>query len=387
MKVFFLVIAPFLFSLSLWSQTNDIIVSAEKFQRNYLESSSSIYVLEEQDIENLNAGSLAELLKRKGGFSVQTNGAFGKASSINLRGTDNRHTLVVIDGVRVTDITSISGGTRLEFLDPNLIERIEILKGNQGVLYGSEAVGGVISITTKKTTKKGSRSQIAIDYGSYSQKKFSAHNSIKTGANTLSLSGSHQDIEGISAFNEKRIASNSMVEKDGLKQTDLLFHWNNTSFNKIILDAQVEYRNSSYLYDDATGDNQNLYGEYQTSRYSGTMSYLKTKWINIDFSYSRFQVDRKLFGENSFGKFNYIYRGSFDRYTLVNRSFYGNNGEWITGLEYEREKTKALDQLLDTTRSKERLGAYINNYNNFNGVIIEEGLRYEKLQFFGDKWV
>ena len=62
------------FSSSIWSQSGDIIVSAEKFDRNYLESTSSIFVLDSEDIQELNAGSLAEVLKRKGGFSIQTNG-------------------------------------------------------------------------------------------------------------------------------------------------------------------------------------------------------------------------------------------------------------------------------------------------------------------------
>ena len=369
------------FSSSIWSQSGDIIVSAEKFDRNYLESTSSIFVLDSEDIQELNAGSLAEVLKRKGGFSIQTNGAFGKASSINLRGTDNRHTLVLIDGVRVTDITSIGGGTRLEFIDPAQIERVEILKGNQGVLYGSEAVGGVISITTRK----GSGSQLGLEYGSFGQKKISAYNSLKKDNNQFSISGSHRKVDGISAYNEERIGSNA--EDDGLTQTELLLNWNNTSIEDLKLSSQVELKDSSYLYDDNDGDNKNLNGEYQTTRYSGSLSYFHSKAINIDFSYSHFEVDRKLFGENSFGKFNYLYKGSFDRYALVNRTFYGTQGELITGVEYEREKTKALDQLLDMTRAKERYGAYLNNYNSYGIFLLEEGLRYENLQFFGDEFV
>lgn len=370
-----------LFSPALLAANADIVVTAEKFERNYLESTSSIYVIDQDEIESMNATSVADLLKRKGGFSVQTNGAFGKASSINLRGTDNRHTLVLIDGVRVTDITSISGGTRLEFLDPAQIEKIEVLKGNQGVLYGSEAVGGVISITTKK--KAGP--QVAIEYGSFDKKKISAHNSFAKGNNTVSLTGSFQDVDGISAYNEDRINGN--VEDDGLKQSDFVFNWQNRSFDRLTLDFQGEFKSSSYLYDDSNADNSNLNGEYKTSRYATTATYNYSKWINLDFTFSHFDVDRKLFGENSYGKFNYLYQGHFNRYTLVNRSFYAEGGELISGIEYERERTKALDSLLNKTRSKERMGAYINNYNYFGGLILEEGLRYENLQFFGDKFV
>lgn len=368
-------------ALSTFAKEGDIIVSAEKFKRNYLDSTSSIFVLNHQDIEAMNATSVADLLRRKGGFSVQTNGAYGKASSINLRGTDNRHTLVLIDGVRVTDITSISGGTRLEFLDPAQIERIEILKGNQGVLYGSEAVGGVISITTKK----GGKAQVGIQYGSYNKKKISAHNSYAKGDNVLNLTGSYQDVDGISAYNEKRIAGSA--EKDGFKQSDFIINLQNRSIERLTLNLQGEFKNSSYLYDDQNGDNPNLYGEYQTSRYAVKATYNYSKWINLDFKYSKFNVNRKLFGQSSSGKFNYLYQGDFDRYSLANRSFYSDDGELITGVMYERERTTALDSLLNTARSKERFGAYINNYNHLGGLILEEGIRYEKLQFFGSKFV
>lgn len=337
--------------------------------------------MDREEIEAINANSVAELLKRMGGFSVQTNGAYGKASSINLRGTDNRHTLVLIDGVRVTDITSISGGARLEFIDPSQIEKIEVLKGNQGVLYGSEAVGGVISISTKKE----GRGELGLNYGSYDFKKVSASNSFVKGDNQLSLSGSFQDVDGISAYNEDRIAGGA--ESDGLKQTDLLVNWRNTTLDNIVSDFKVEVTNSSYLYDDDSGDNPNLNAEYKTSRFSETLTYNYSDLVNLDFNYSHFDVDRKLFGENSYGKFTYLYKGSFDRYTLTNKTFYFKNGELITGIEYEKEKTKALDSLLNKTRAKERFGAYINNYNSFKGIVLEEGLRYEKLQYFGDEWV
>jgi len=380
-KFFKIFLSLLILQNSNWAKNGDIIVNAEKFKRNYLDSTSSIFVIDEAEIEKLNAQSLAEILKRKGGFSIQTSGAFGKASSINLRGTDNRHTLVLIDGVRVTDITSIDGGTRLEFLDPDQIERIEVLKGNQGALYGSEAVGGVISITTKK----GNKARIGLGYGSFGQKRVSAYNSVQAKKNELTLMGIFKKINGISAYNEKRI--DGLVENDGLTQEDFQLTWKNESIKNLVIKNSFDFTSASYLYDDANADNSNLYGEYQTSRLNSGASYTHSEWLNIDLNYSHFNVDRKLFGENGGNKFNYLYEGNFDRYSLTNKSFYFGDGEFITGIEFEKEKTKALDQLLDMTRDKDRAGLFFNNYNKWNGFIFEEGVRYEKLQFFGDKFV
>jgi vitamin B12 transporter len=108
-------------------------------------STSDVASFDRKAIEDSGAVSLRDLLHRVPGIQLQRTGGAGQLTTINMRGTDNRHTLVLVDGVRQEDVTSIDGSSRLEFLSLDNIEKLEVIKGSQGVLYGSSAIGGVSS--------------------------------------------------------------------------------------------------------------------------------------------------------------------------------------------------------------------------------------------------
>ncbi len=110
---------------------------------------SSTFTITKDDIERNPKANLLELLSQVPGIDISTTGIQGGESSIFIRGAEARHTLILIDGVRSFDPTSIGRTFNASILDLVNIERIEILKGNQSVLYGSDAIGGVINIITK----------------------------------------------------------------------------------------------------------------------------------------------------------------------------------------------------------------------------------------------
>lgn len=109
-----------------------------------------VTVIERAEIERSMAASVAELLRFHGGIEVASNGGPGQVTSVFIRGAESDQTLVLIDGVRLNSGTS--GIAPIENISPNIVERIEIVKGPRAALYGSEAVGGVINIITRKDT-------------------------------------------------------------------------------------------------------------------------------------------------------------------------------------------------------------------------------------------
>ena len=100
------------------------------------------------DIERRQAVSLPEMLRGVPGLTLANNGGLGKNSSVFIRGTESDHVLVLIDGVRVGSVTL--GVTAFQDLPIDQIERIEIVRGPRTSLYGSDAIGGVIQIFTRK---------------------------------------------------------------------------------------------------------------------------------------------------------------------------------------------------------------------------------------------
>ena len=127
---------------------NQIVVSATRIETPIEHVGSSISVISAEDIARRNAQNLQEAILLLPGIQISANGGPGTASSIFIRGAESDHVLVLINGVRVNSNTS--GDFEFSSLPVDMVERIEVLRGPQSGLYGSDALGGVISITTKK---------------------------------------------------------------------------------------------------------------------------------------------------------------------------------------------------------------------------------------------
>jgi len=127
-----------------------VIVTATRTAQTTNEALASVTVITRDDMERSQAHSVPELLRDVAGIEVATQGGDGKLTSVFLRGTNSNQVLVLVDGVKVGNATS--GTVAWEFLPLDEIERVEIVRGPRSSLYGSEAVGGVIQIFTRRGT-------------------------------------------------------------------------------------------------------------------------------------------------------------------------------------------------------------------------------------------
>ncbi len=132
------------------SPSDMIIVTATRTAIPLDDAIVPVTVITREDIELSLATDLAELLRFEAGVDIGRNGGPGQATSIFLRGTESNHTLVLIDGVRMNPGTI--GGAAVQHVSPQVIERIEIVKGARSALFGTDAIGGVINIITRRAT-------------------------------------------------------------------------------------------------------------------------------------------------------------------------------------------------------------------------------------------
>ena len=128
-----------------------IIVSATRTEISVSDAIVPVTVITREQIEQSLATDLAELLRFEAGIDIGRNGGPGQATSIFLRGTESNHTLVLLDGVRINPGTI--GGAAIQNIAPEIIDRIEIVKGARSALFGTDAIGGVINIITRRSTR------------------------------------------------------------------------------------------------------------------------------------------------------------------------------------------------------------------------------------------
>ncbi|MFT6681844.1 TonB-dependent receptor, partial [Haliea salexigens] len=155
------------------SQLEEIVVSSSRVAMPMREVATSISVVDAADIQRLGFANLQDILRTVPAVAVSNNGGAGKASSLRIRGEESFRTKVLIDGIDVSDTTTPQTGPRMEHLLSSGIQRVEILRGPQGLMYGADA-GGIISISTQ-APRSGLGGELSAEAGRYGTTQYSAH--------------------------------------------------------------------------------------------------------------------------------------------------------------------------------------------------------------------
>ena len=142
------------------ARIDTIVVTATRIEQPVAETGSTVRIIDEEDIAALGFSQALDAIAGAPGVTVNQNGSFGGAASVRVRGASSAQTLVLIDGVSVNDASAPGGGFNFARLDTENIERVEILSGPQSTLWGSDAIGGVVSVTTKRPGRRSPRQPV-----------------------------------------------------------------------------------------------------------------------------------------------------------------------------------------------------------------------------------
>lgn len=146
-----------------------VLVTATRTAQTADQTLAPVILIDRDTIERSAYPDVADLLRFHAGIDIGRNGGPGQSTSVFIRGTDSNHTLVMVDGVKINPGTI--GGAALQNISPDLVERIEIVKGPRSSLYGSEAIGGVINIITRRGGT-GWKGEFGAGAGSYDSRSF-----------------------------------------------------------------------------------------------------------------------------------------------------------------------------------------------------------------------
>lgn len=146
---------------------DEVVVTAQKFPMKTSQTGKIVLVITREQLEQSGGKDLAQVLNEQAGLYINgANSNPGKDKSIYLRGARIDHTLITIDGIPVYDPSGIGGNFDIRNLSLDNIERIEILKGSQSTLYGSDAIAGVINFILRKEPAKKTKVNSTLSYGS-----------------------------------------------------------------------------------------------------------------------------------------------------------------------------------------------------------------------------
>ena len=169
----------------------NIIVSASKDEQRLEDVISPAIIINESEIVESGFRSLSDLLHSLGGINVSQNGGVGQLTSIFMQGSNSNHVLVLVDGVAINDLAT--GISAIQNIPISLIEKIEIVKSPRATLYGSNAVGGVVSVFTKK---KSEREDYSVMLGSDQTKEISLSKVVHNDSNHYGFSATFFDTDG-----------------------------------------------------------------------------------------------------------------------------------------------------------------------------------------------
>ncbi|MFV0604769.1 MAG: TonB-dependent receptor plug domain-containing protein [Niabella sp.] len=256
MKRKILVVAAVLFTALLQAQNNnsinldEVTVTATKNPVKQSQTGKVVTIIDEATIQRNIGRSLTELLNTQAGiFITGANNAPGSNQDLYLRGASTGNTLILIDGIPMQDPSQInSNSIDLNNITLNQIERIEILKGAQSTLWGSNATAGVINIITKKNKQKPIEGNALLAYGSYNTFKGSAGIGGTVNKFDYNVSYNHLNSKGFSAAFDT--TKTSGFDKDGIVQHNILANAG-VRFNPFF---SLKYM-GQYTNYDADGDN------------------------------------------------------------------------------------------------------------------------------------
>ncbi|HEY1007933.1 MAG TPA: TonB-dependent receptor [Sphingobacteriaceae bacterium] len=200
---------------------DEVVVTATRSSRKRSETGKVVRVISAEQLQRSQGRSLPEVLNQVAGLHIGGSGNNpGDIKSVYLRGASQGNTLIMLDGVPVNDASSISGEFDIAGIALDQVERIEILKGGNSTLYGSDAVAGVINIITRKGSDRPA-GNLLFSGGTYGTFREAAGLQGKVNGTSLAVNASNLDTRGFSIARPKSRVSGEQFDRDGFHQRSL----------------------------------------------------------------------------------------------------------------------------------------------------------------------
>ena len=394
--------ATALFAQNLRQDTlTEVQVSAPKYPEKMSRTGKVVSIISSAQIQASLGKGLGELLQEQVGIQViGSRSAPGSNQEIYVRGANTGHVLLLIDGFPVNDPSHISQVMDWNLINLANIERIEILKGGQSTLYGSDAMAAVINLVTRKANAQKTQGSLQVQAGGFGTYGVQANMQAKIGKQSLGISAQNFQTQGFSSA----FVPNGKGEADGFRQQTLHLSYARPIGNHAYLDLQ--YQAQKYQGNLDAGpflDDQDYTSKAESNSIRGQFSYRFAHSevflrafqdvINRDFKNDSSSIAPNAWSTYSASNYRGINQGLeyFQKWQLA------SDIKAIAGLEYRRQSTDQSDysissygrydspSLSEKQANQSIFGAYVTLQKDWSGIYgLEIGSRWNRQSTFGD---
>lgn len=332
-----------------------------------------VSIISREEIELVQGADITRVLQRVPGVTFSRNGGTGAFTGVRLRGAEAEQVLVLIDGVRVNDPASPAGGFDFGNLLPGTIDQIDLLRGSNSTVWGSDAIGGVLAVKTRST----SGVEGSAEYGARDSFNANVSGSIESETGFLSVAGGYHSTDGFSS-------AAGGTEADGFEQFAL------TARGRVFLSATTEIFASGRFADgtlDIDGFPAPTYSladtpEYQgTTQYSGALGLLHDNGpLYVQAAYSFADTERSNFDPSAGPAPGFTSDGHSDRIEV--KGEYRVIGPLLVNFGADAEWT-SLETNFNARQDTRILGGYVQAGIEFGALSAHLGVRQDDHARFG----
>lgn len=350
-----------------------IVVTPGRTAQTVDEALASVTVIDREEIDRQQPKQFTDLLQGRAGVGVTSNGPFGKASSVRLRGTDSGHAILLIDGVRMGSATL--GSAAWQFLPPSEIERVEVVRGPRSAIYGADAIGGVVQVFTREGREGPPRVNAFAGAGSFGTHEYGAGVAGGTAETRYSLSGSHFHTDGIDV-------------QDGVGDDDDDGHYNSSVSGKVshrLFSGWELFASGLRSEGRSEFDRRDFFGNDESAHHDfvhqatrlGARGDVTDRW-HTELSIAHARDEQDTFYE---GELNARHDTKRDQVSWLNDFTVTGNITWTAGLDWQEERVSGTTDYAESSRYNQaafQVLAARYGRHQFSG-----SLRYDDNQAFG----
>ncbi|MDX7991940.1 TonB-dependent vitamin B12 receptor BtuB [Xenorhabdus littoralis] len=348
-----------------------LVVTANRYKQPVSSVLAPMTVITREDIDHWQSNSLVDVLRRLPSVDIAQNGGMGQNSSLFVRGTNSNHTLVLVDGIRLNQ-AGITGAADFSQIPISIVQRIEYIRGARSAVYGSDAIGGVINIITKRE-QQGTTLNAGIGTNGY--QNYNGSTQQRLGEDTLlTAAAGYAYTKGFDVIVDGKTGGYRQPDRDGFMSKMLWLEIDHKINEQMSGFARTYGFNNRTAYD-AGGIGGTDTRELFSRTYDAGLQFNQGIYSSqLMASYSHVKDYNHAPDDGRYGKSTSLSDSKQYNVQWGNRWLVGH-GAISSGIDWKRESITAGSNYIPTQKDVDNTGLYLTAQQKFHDFIVEVAAR------------